>query len=214
LTSSRDKWDLRHRESSSHPAPEPAAFFVECLPLLPRPHGSSRALDLACGAGQNAVYLAEHGWQVVAIDFSPAALDRAAALAAARHVAVRRAPLNAIPSHLTGVVLVEADLEICGLPTAAFDLILCFHYLDRSAFARIESALRPGGHLFYESFTELQLAYSDGPRDPSHLLRIGELRDALPRLEVLFYRECQWPRAVASLLARKPSRGDLDLPKL
>ena len=202
--SSREKWDLRHRESSSHPPPDPTAFLVECFPLLPRPHGASRALDWACGAGQNAVYLAERGWPVLAVDFSPAALDRTAAHAAARHVAIRRTPLNAFPAHFTGLVLTEADLEICALPVAAFDLVLCFHYLDRSAFARIELALRPGGHLLYESFTELQLSNAEGPRDPTHLFSAGELRTAFPHLDVLFYRECQSPRAVASLLARRP----------
>jgi SAM-dependent methyltransferase len=83
-------------------------------------------------------------------------------------------------------------------------LILGFHYLERRLFSQIERALRPGGHLLYESFTEFQLAYPEGPRNPEHLLRTGELRGSFPILEVLFYRECQSPRAIASLLARKP----------
>jgi len=204
MPTSLDRWNLRHRESSSKPPPEPAAFLLECFPLLPRPHPHSRALDLACGAGQNAVYLAEHDWPVIAVDYSSPALDRAAAIAAARHLPVHRAALATIPARFSGVVLVEADLVIAPLPAAAFDLILCFHYLDRAAFPKIESALRPGGHLLYESFTELQLAHAEGPRDPAHLLRTGELRSAFPFLDVLFYRECQSPRALASLLARRP----------
>ncbi len=204
MPSSREKWDLRHRESFSNPAPEPAGFLLECFPLLPRPHGPSRALDLACGAGQNAVCLAERGWPVVAIDFSPAALDRTAAHAAARNVPVHRADFGALPADLRGVILVEADLETAPLPAAAFDLILCFQYLDRGLFPSIESALRPGGYLLYQTFTELERARGEGPQDPRHLLRTGELRAAFPRLEVLFYRECESPRAVASLLARRP----------
>jgi SAM-dependent methyltransferase len=204
MSTARDKWDLRHRESASHPSPDPSAFLLECSPLLPRPHSYSRALDLACGAGQNAVYLAEHGWPVIAIDFSPPALDRAAALAAEHHLPTHRSTFQAVPAHFSGVLLVEADLESLAFPAAAFDLILCFHYLDRNLFAPIERALRPGGHLLYESFTELQLAYPEGPRDPNHLLRTGELRSAFPHLDVLFYRECQSPRAVASLLAQRP----------
>ena len=204
MASSLHRWNLRHRESAFHPPPDPTAFLLECFPLLPRPHSHSRALDLACGAGQNSVYLAERGWPVIAIDFSPPALDRASSLAAAHRVHTHRSATDAIPAHFSGLLLIEADLETFALPAAAFDLILCFHYLDRGLFPGIERALRPGGHLLYETFTELQLACPEGPRDPDHLLRSGELRTAFPLLDVLFYRECQSPRAVASLLARKP----------
>ena len=93
MTSSQQHWDSRHRESSSHAPPAPAPFLVESFPLLPTPHPRSRALDLACGAGQNSVWLAERGWPVVAVDFAPAALDRAAALAASRGLRVHRRPL-------------------------------------------------------------------------------------------------------------------------
>jgi SAM-dependent methyltransferase len=206
------RWQSRHREAASQPPPAPAAFLLECFPLLPRPHANSRALDLACGAGQNAAYLAERGWPVVAVDFAPAALDRAAALAAAHHVPTRREALAAVPAHFKGIVLVEADLETSPLPEAAFSLILCFQYLDRQAFPRIERALAPGGFLLYETFTDEQRTFGEGPRSPDHLLRPGELRTAFPLLESLFYRECVsgrvYPeasrRAIASLLAHKP----------
>src|SRR5208337_3362873 len=81
-----------HREAASHAPPEPAAFLVETFSLLPAPQPRSRALDLACGAGQNAVWLAERRWPVVAVDFSAAALHRAAALAATRQLPLQRRP--------------------------------------------------------------------------------------------------------------------------
>jgi tellurite methyltransferase len=196
-------WNARHREAAAHPPPAPAPFLVECFPLLPRAHPHSRALDLACGAGQNAVWLAERRWPVLALDFSSAALDRALALASSRGIPVHRASPAAISAHFDGIVLMEADLENCPLPETAFDLILCFHYLHRPLFPAIERALAPGGHLLYETFTDLQLAHADGPRDPGHLLHPGELRSAFSHLEPLFYRECESPQAVASLLARK-----------
>ena len=194
-------WNARHREAASHPPP-PAAFLVESFPLLPRPSAHSCALDLACGAGQNAVYLAERGWPVFAVDFSSAALDRASALASARGIPVARGSLGALSRKLSGIVLVETDLETARLPESAFDLILCFHYLHRPLFPAIERALAPGGYLLYESFTELQLAHAEGPRSPEHLLHSGELLAAFPHLHPLFYRECESPRALASLLAR------------
>ena len=225
MNSSQRRWESRHRESASHPPPEPAAFLVESFPLLPTPHPRSRALDLACGAGQNAVWLAERGWPVLAVDFAPAAIDRAAALSAFRGLRVHRRPLPveaafkssasprpgregrhflpSLPNRFSGILLAEADLETSALPVAAFDLILCFQYLDRAAFTAIERALAPGGFLLYETFTEDQLSHNDGPRSPDHLLRRNELRSAFPNLQTLFYRECTTPRAQASLLARK-----------
>ncbi|HTQ84686.1 MAG TPA: class I SAM-dependent methyltransferase [Candidatus Solibacter sp.] len=195
-------WNARHREAASRPPP-PAAFLVESFPLLPRPSAHSCALDLACGAGQNSIFVAERGWPALAVDFSPAALDRAATLAASRQLSARRGTLHDAPHRFSGILLVEADLETVTLPAAAFDLIFCFQYLDRRLFPQIERALRSGGHLLYETFTDLQLARHEGPHNPDHLLHPGELRAAFPRLDVLFYRECQSPRAIASLFARR-----------
>jgi tellurite methyltransferase len=204
MSPERRLWESRHREAPSHASPDPAAFLVESFPVLPRPHARSRALDLACGGGRNAVWLAERGWPVVAVDYAPAALDRAAALAAARGIPATRSALRALPQRFSGLCLVEADLTSFPLPHSAFDLILCFHYLDRHAFPRIERALAPGGFLLYETFTEHQRAFPEGPRSPEHLLAPGELRSAFPALESLFYREWTAGRALASLLARKP----------
>jgi len=218
-------WNSRHRDAASHPPPAPASFLIECFPLLPRPTSHSRALDLACGAGQNAVYLAERGWPVVAVDFSSAALDRAASLAASRGISTQRVAPGSAPAQSSGLVLVEADLASCvesgGLaplcfqearlparssphpqpPVFGFDLILCFHYLHRPLLPAIERALAPGGHLLYETFSEFHPAHAEGPHDPAHLLRSGELPRAFSHLVTIFYRECQSPRALASLLA-------------
>jgi len=207
MNSSLQRWESRHREAASQAPPEPAAFLIETFPLLPAPHPRSRALDFACGAGQNAVWLAERGWPVVAVDFAPATLHRAATLAAAHRLPVQRrsslveAALDRHP--VPGLVLVEADLEISALPESAFDLILCFHYLHRAAFPAIERALAPHGFLLYETFTEDQRNFPDGPRSPDHLLARNELRSAFPHLQTLFYREWTTPQALASLLARK-----------
>jgi len=187
--------------------------------LLRRAHQRSRALDLACGAGQNAVWLAAHGWPTVAVDFAPAALARAQALARKQGVECcllkgglcdpgerRLSPgIKTLLHNWPGILFLNVDLETSPLPESAFDLILCFHYLDRSAFPRIARAIAPGGYLLYETYTEAQRAFQDGPQDSNHLLRPGELRRAFPGLETLFYREWCAGRALASLLARKPA---------
>jgi len=200
---SQSRWEKRHREASSQPVPDPTSFLLESFPLLPAPGPRSRALDLACGAGHNSVWLAERGWSVVAVDYAPAALARAAAHAAGRRISAASGTFRNLPTRLSGVFLVEADLESLALPVAAFDLVLCFQYLDRAAFPRIERAIAPGGFLLYESFTEAQRAFDKGPRSPQHLLAAGELRTAFPHLDPLFYREFTCTRAIASLVARR-----------
>ena len=60
--------------------------------------------------------------------------------------------------------------------------------------------------LLFETFTMAQLNYSGGPRNPAHLLALGELRTAFPELHVLFYRELNAGQGIASLVAQRPQR--------
>lgn len=206
MPSTAETWNSRYGDPSFHPASRPNPFLLEVLPFLPR----GRALDLACGAGQNAIELAARGWRVTGIDISPAALDRAEASARARNILVRRAIASRLSEKMSrelsqtppgklldgreGILLIRADLESFALPSAAFDVILCFRYLQRPLFPAIERALRPGGVLVLETFTVEQLSFEEGPRNREHLLRVGELREAFPDLATLFYREWKGPR--------------------
>ncbi len=201
----RDEWEARYRARKPCCAPvRPASILLEALPLIP----SGRALDVAAGAGANAVFLAENGWQVTAVDFSPAALDLAARLAEDRGVpCVREGNFETIDrptSSAAGVTLVCADLEKTRLPVAVFDFVLCLRYLERSLFPQLVRTLRRCGVLLYETFTLEQLRFLEGPHNPEHLLRPGELREAFPSLEILFCRELAAAKGIASLVARKP----------
>jgi SAM-dependent methyltransferase len=80
----RADWDRRYRGTELVWTAQPNRFVVEELQGLP----PGRALDLGSGEGRNAVWLAERGWQVTAVDFSPVALDKARRLAQAREVTV------------------------------------------------------------------------------------------------------------------------------
>ena len=196
------KWEERYRSGDFPGDNEPAAFLWEVFPFLPR----GRALDLAMGAGRSAVFLAANGWQVTGIDRARTALEKATALAGERGVHVhwaRALPPKSSPRS-TGLLLLEADLENCLLPISQFEVIVCFYYLQRSLFAAIQRALRPGGILVYETYTLEQLAFHKGPHNPEHLLRPHELRDAFESLQTLFYRELRAGKGIASLLARKP----------
>lgn len=188
--SDRQRWDAKY---SGKPVPvlNPPDDWL-------RQHAASLAvgdaLDLACGLGHNAIWLAQQGWHVDAVDISQAGLDLAKQLT--EQVQCR------------SISWIAADLDSYELTPASCDLVVVFRFLDRTRLpAFIEAALRPGGTLIYETFTRGQLA-----RPESHLknsqftLRPNELPGLFPRLKVLAYEEVELPdRSVARLVARKPA---------
>jgi len=197
MPASLSEWDAKHQAAAEEPPPEPASFVRELLPLLPQ----GPALDLACGTGRHTLLLAARHQPVTAVDGSGVALDVLERRAQELHYNVNRirdASRIASPSH--GIQLVHADLEHVILPTTAFSLILCVHYLQRSLFAQMEAALLSGGMLLFETFTR---EGAGGPRNLAYLLAPGELRTAFPGLRIVFYRELRAGKGIASLIAQK-----------
>ncbi len=165
---------------------EPAQFLVENVDLLPR----GRALDLALGSGRNAVFLAGRGFEVEGVDISPEAVE--SALDSARKSGVT------VHAHV-------GDLEGgYAIAKAAYDVIICFNYLQRSLFPQIRDGLREGGMVLYETFIVDQAQFGR-PRNPDHLLKHNELLDVFRAFRCLRYREgiMPGPRAVASIVAEK-----------
>src|SRR5215475_180802 len=80
----RERWNRRYASADAHSTPVPNRFLVAEVSELP----PGRALDLAYGAGRNAVWLAERGWNVTAVDFSDVGLSIARELADARRTTV------------------------------------------------------------------------------------------------------------------------------
>lgn len=198
---SQADWDAKHRMAASEAAEAPAGILAELRPLLP----TGAALDLACGRGRNAIFLAEHGRPVTAVDWSQAALDLLEKRAQTLRLPVRRIQRTEDAQLArTGIDLVQADLESAQLGVNRYFLIVCVRYLQRSLFSQICRALRPGGMLLFETYTKAQLDFSGGPRNPAHLLDRGELRRAFPELQTVFYRELRAEQGIASLAARKP----------
>src|SRR5689334_13593356 len=205
MPSSQPEWDAKHGLAANEAAEAPVGILTELWPLLP----AGAALDLACGRGRNALFLAERGRHVTAVDWSGAALDVLEERAKALKIPVRRIQRideTKAPSR-AGIDLLQTDLETVALPANRYSVILCVRYLQRSLFPQICRALRPGGMLLFETYTKAQLDFSGGPRDPAYLLNPGELRRAFPELEVVFYRELRAEQGIASLAARKP-RGE------
>jgi SAM-dependent methyltransferase len=166
---------------------EPSSWLLENLDLLP---AGGRTLDVACGRGRHALLLAAAGFPVVAV-------DRKAGLVATLRAAAERLslPLRA--------EILDLETGTADLGTAAYDLVLVFHYLHRPLFPALKRALAPGGLLLYETFT-IEQAKRGRPREPDFLLEPGELRSRVAPLEVLREREGEFEgRMIAAVAARK-----------
>jgi tellurite methyltransferase len=171
---------------------EPSYFLVENAQLL---SGSGllpggRALDVAMGGGRNAVYLAGLGWEVEGVDISQEAVESALRLAREKSVTIH-----------TKVADLEKDYVI---PPAAYDLIICFNYLQRSLIPALKAGLKCGGMIVYETFTIDQVRFVL-PHNPDFLLRYNELLEMFRDFRCLRYREGIFDnrRAIASLVAEK-----------
>jgi len=180
-------------EPEGHASRAPAARLWSVSAFIERHVGGARqgrALDLACGSGRAAVFLALSGFQVQGWDHDASALERARALAARHGVSVAFHAL-------------DLEREPPPEPVERFDLIVVVRYLHRPFFPWIERALAPAGVLLYETFRDGQQRFGP-PRRARHLLRAGELLTAFPSLVVEHHEET--PDGVPPLLARLAAR--------
>ncbi len=164
----RAKWDQRYRCAEG--LPEPALVLREYAHLLP---GRGDALDLACGLGASALWLAKRGFRVSAWDLSPVAIRQLSA-----HVQERGLPVAASVRN----VVAEPP------PPDCFDLILVAHFLDHALCPAIAAALRPGGLLFYQTFSRESVS-DCGPSNPAYRLGPNELLELFRGLTVRAYRD-------------------------
>ncbi len=130
---SRERWNRRWAGERAHASRAPSEFLITETEGLP----PGRALDVACGAGRNAVWLARRGWRVTGVDFSDVALRAARELAASAGVEVE---------------WIEADAVTWIPARRAYDLVTVM-YLQlpvaerRAALGHAADAVRPGGTL-------------------------------------------------------------------
>ena len=179
----REHWDERYGTEELIWKAEPNRFLVEELDAL----APGRALEVACGEGRNAVWLASKGWRVTGADFSRAGLAKAQRLATGRGVEV---------------TWVEADVVEWRPPTASFDLVVVM-YLHlpaeqrRQALAHATAALAPGGVLLVVGHdTSNLLKGTGGPQDPAVLFTPEEIVEDLSGLQI--EREEQVKRTVVT----------------
>lgn len=206
MAATPNEWDSRHRAASesASPLPEASVIVRELLPLLP----TGPALDVACGRGRNTLLLAKRGQTITALDWSPVALEilEKRAHEEGIHAKRRNGGNQVITAAARGIETMCVDVPNAELARDEFSLVLCVNYLERSLFPKMAKALKPGGALLYETFTVEQLAFAEGPKNPAYLLARGELHDAFPELEIIFYRELRAGQGTATLLARRPMK--------
>ena len=191
------KWDARYRAGAFAERTHPSALLASALlasslleawvKRLPtggessrgsrgsRGSGGSRgrALDLACGAGRNSLFLARHGFEVTGLDVSSEGLKRAAANAEREGLAV---------------TWMRHDLDDGLALSGPFDLVCLFRYFNADVIQQLPRLLAPGGILMVEAHLATDQPVA-GPSNPAFRAQPGELQRLLPGLDVLHQEE-------------------------
>lgn len=153
----------------------------------PRIAPGGKVLDLACGAGRNTRWMAQNGWQVLAVDRDEVALQ-----------ALRGMP---------GVSVMVADLEAAPWPFEQqhFDGIVVCRYLHRPLLPLISASLKPGGILIYETFMQGQERLGR-PTNPDFLLQPDELAASFSQHTILAFEQGFFEAPQPAMMQRICSR--------
>ena len=164
----KEKWNQIYRANNSE---KPAtSVLVEHAFLLP---DSGAALDIACGLGANACFLAKLGLATTAWDISEVAIAKLQQTALSKGLSIKS------EAH---------EITENSFNESSFDIIIISRFLDRSLSNGIISALKPGGMLFYQTFNREKID-TTGPNNPDFLLAKNELLTMFASLKLVFYQE-------------------------
>jgi len=184
------RWDKRFGRKEFALGKEPNPFLKKHIRLLPK----GKALDMATGEGRNAVFLAQHGFEVDAMDISERGLKKTQKLAREKGV------------HINTFLV---DLDQYPIEKERYDLIANFYFLKRRLIPRIKKGLKKGGRVIFETYLlEHRTLGTGGPKQAKYFLKPNELLHLFQDFRVLFYREGIFReggrgKAVASLIAEK-----------
>lgn len=184
-----EEWDARYRtgeraaEDSLAPSTPLVVQFAAAVP-------NGKALDLACGAGRNAIWLAEHGWDVTTVDGSAAAIE----------ILEQRLAGRGLPVHTEIADLERLEFRI---EPRSFDLICKCYYLQRSLIPAVLEGVREGGM----AIVIVHLAEAGKETSGKHAAP-GELRSFFEGWDVLHDyegppRDAAHKRSVAEIVAQK-----------
>jgi len=164
----KQKWDLKYKNTKELLKAREASKIVK---LAIDYCSGKRALDLACGAGRNTIYLEQQGFKVDAVDISTVALE----------VLQSRVGKN--------VNIIEADLDTFEIKKDEYDLIVITNFLNRELIQKAKKALKQGGVIVVETYMQ-DKDNEKKDSNPDFLLQ----KDELPSMfkdgfGVLKYRE-------------------------
>ena len=163
------KWNLLYNQADVADC-SVARVLTDNHFLLP---STGTALDLACGLGANALYLAQQGLAVTAWDISNVAIDKL--------------KVNAATQGLT-INACQENIQIESFAKCSFDVIVVSRFLDRALSDAIIGAIKPNGLLFYQTFNR-ERTNRIGSSNPDYLLAERELCRLFDKLKLVFYRD-------------------------
>jgi 2-polyprenyl-3-methyl-5-hydroxy-6-metoxy-1,4-benzoquinol methylase len=184
------RWNERFKAKGFALGKEPNPFLKRHLRFLP----VGKALDIAAGEGRNAVFLAQHGFEVDAVDLSEQGLKKARILA-------KEAGVN--------IHTILSDLDDYRIEKERYDLIDNFYFLKRSLIPGMKKGLKKGGMVIFETYIlEHRDLGTGGPRQAKYFLKPNELLRLFRDFRILIYREGIFKeggrrKAIASLIAEK-----------
>ena len=190
MKADQQRWDERFKEKNFALGKEPNPFLKKHIGLLPK----GKALDLAAGEGRNAVFLAQHGFDVDAIDISEKGLKKARHLA--REMGVK-------------IHTILSDLDDYPIEKEKYDLIANLYFLKRSLIPKMKKGVKKGGKILFETYIlEHRALGTSGPKQAKYFLKPNELLTLFKDFRILMYREGIFKergrrKAIASLIAEK-----------
>jgi 2-polyprenyl-3-methyl-5-hydroxy-6-metoxy-1,4-benzoquinol methylase len=190
METDQKRWDKRFGQKEFALGKEPNTFLRKHIRLLPK----GKALDIAAGEGRNAVFLAQQGFEVDAVDISEKGLKKAQKLARKKGVKINTSLM---------------DLDQYPIGKEQYDLIADFYFLKRRLIPRIKKGLKKGGKVIFETYLlEHRALGTGGPKQAKYFLKPNELIKLFRDFRILFYREGIFreggrKKAVASIIAEK-----------
>lgn len=163
---SAETWDERYAKGKYSSA-KPHRLLIQSTETMK----AGKALDLACGTGRHAIFLAEKGWRVTAVDNSSVGIE----------IAEQRANEKGLTIDFRVADLEKGEFQI---EENAYDLICDFYYLQRDLFAEMKKGVKQGGIII----STIHI-YGAGEETGRFLLREGELREFFDDFEILHYHE-------------------------
>ena len=184
----KESWNERYA-GGKYSSAEPHKLLINLAGKLK----AGKALDLACGVGRNAIFLAEKGWQVTAVDNSAVGIG----------IAKQRAKEKSVKVDFRTADLEKNEFEI---KENAYDLICDFYYLQRNLFPRIKSGIKQGGIVIAAIHI-----YGETEEAGEFLLKEGKLRSIFKDFKILHYHETsltdadagEHHRRTAEIIAKK-----------